>query len=349
MERPEHGEAGRLFELVCLDIVRLIRPGWTIEREARIEVSRYHSRRADAIIRRDEEVVVVEIKAYRSEYIPPQWISDALMQLDHNMEFAGASSGMLLLAGRVDAAEIRGFITTRPVEILDVAALRRFAERDSILLVRFDDILTRLGVMIESVGRAARGNRIPKTKPGRPIASRSLRGDELCGALRDVPAGPGTYTQFEVAVLNALKYIFDGQLEKWNPQHRDESGLRRDISAKIVGQHSFWQDLIRDFRTRYIIFESKNYTTEISQDEIHSTEKYLFVPALRTVAVIISPLGVDKGALKAIRGALRETGKLVLWLTVDEVCKMLHARDDGGEVHTILVEHMDDLLLEIAR
>jgi hypothetical protein len=107
--------------------------------------------------------------------------------------------------------------------------------------------------------------------------------------------------------------------------------------------------LAHDFRSRYLIFEFKNYSGRIGQAEVYSTEKYLFTTALRSVAILIARSGWDAGASRAAAGALRESGKLILFVSLDELCEMLHAADRNEEPEIMLYRKLDDLLTKMLR
>ena len=80
-----------------------------------------------------------------------------------------------------------------------------------------------------------------------------------------------------------------------------------------------------------MIFEFKNYSGEITQREIYTTEKYLSLKALRGVAIIISCYGTDNNAEKAIRGTLRENGKLILSVNNQGLVEMIEEKKKGRE------------------
>jgi hypothetical protein len=107
--------------------------------------------------------------------------------------------------------------------------------------------------------------------------------------------------------------------------------------------------IVNHFDSRYIIFEFKNYSSQIKQGQIYTTEKYLFRAALRSTAIIISKKGADKNALAAARGALRENGKLIVNLTVDEICDMLDLKDKGDDPNAVLVDKVDEMLMKLER
>ena len=77
------------------------------------------------------------------------------------------------------------------------------------------------------------------------------------------------------------------------------------------------------------MFEFKNYEKPITQREIYTIEKYLYEKALRKVAIIISRKGADKHAKMAARGSLRESGKLIICLSDEDLKAMLQIKKGG--------------------
>lgn len=155
--------------------------------------------------------------------------------------------------------------------------------------------------------------------------------------------------QFETKASDALKYLFADDFLSWKLQKASDTMHRFDLVARIASEHDFWASIVRYFKTWYVVFEFKNHTRFITQGEIYSTEKYLFVPAMRSVALIISRKGADKNARAVMRGALRETGKLMLSLSLDDVYKMLEMKDKGDDPNTLLFELLDEMLMKLER
>jgi hypothetical protein len=71
--------------------------------------------------------------------------------------------------------------------------------------------------------------------------------------------------------------------------------------------------------------------------------------ALRSVAFIISRVEAHKSALAAARGALREHGKLIVNLTVDDICKMLAFKDANQDYNGFLFDKIDQMLMKLER
>lgn len=159
-------------------------------------------------------------------------------------------------------------------------------------------------------------------------------------------------TQYEELCCEILKALFFDDLSLWEVQQKSNGDLFRfDLICKIKdgNDKEFWKMAERYFQTKYIIFEFKNYTNEITQKEIFTTEKYLYSKALRGVAIIISTKGTDKNADKAIKGILREDGKLIISLSNQDLVKMLAQKENNDIPADYLSEKLDQLLIDLEK
>jgi hypothetical protein len=59
--------------------------------------------------------------------------------------------------------------------------------------------------------------------------------------------------------------------------------------------------------------------------------------------------GADKNALAATRGAVRESGKLMVHLSVDGLCKMMDMKDNNDEPNAFLFDLLDEMLMKLER
>jgi hypothetical protein len=190
---------------------------------------------------------------------------------------------------------------------------------------------------------------------GKSYEKETQESEDLINHLRSIKSGEKWFSDFEDCCINILKYLFNGPLQGWHEQQSTKDGLNRyDFICRISsgisdGQTDFWSNLASDFRTRYIIFECKNYSKKIKQGQIYTTEKYLFARALRTVAVILTRTGVDENALRASYGVLRETGKLLLVLSDDDLESMLRLKARGDDPTEVLFEKLDNLLMGLPK
>ena len=127
--------------------------------------------------------------------------------------------------------------------------------------------------------------------------------------------------------------------------------FRFDLCGKIKHGSSgeFYENILRFFDTKYIVFEYKNYEKEITQKEIYTTEKYLYEKALRKVAIILSRKGMDKNAMKAARGSLREMGKIILCLSDEDVNKMIDIKNQDLDPADYLEQMLDAVLMDLEK
>jgi hypothetical protein len=117
----------------------------------------------------------------------------------------------------------------------------------------------------------------------------------------------------------------------------------------VTPDAEFWRFVVQEINSRYILFEFKNYARPIKQEQVLTTEKYLLERGLRRTAIVLSRKGASDSAMKMSQGAMREHGKLILVLSDDEMCKMLHMKERGEDPTDLLFEVADDFLLGLPR
>lgn len=179
----------------------------------------------------------------------------------------------------------------------------------------------------------------------------SDKGSTLASNLRAISPGRKMATDFEKACIDALRYLFENDLHGWYEQSRTIDSLhRRDLVCRILANSSeVWRVMLDDLKSRYVIFEFKNYNDPITQNEIITTERYLYPSALRKVAIVISQQECADSAKSVIAGAMREHGKLIIHLSVKELINLLIAKDSGSDPNTYLFERVDEFLLSLGR
>ena len=159
-----------------------------------------------------------------------------------------------------------------------------------------------------------------------------------------------TSYEYENLCIRVLNSLFVADLGLWKDQQRSNEDLFRfDLICKIKDgiQESFWKFIETYFKSKYVIFEFKNYNGQITQKEIYTTDKYLYAKALRCVAIIISCNGEDKNAQKAIRGTLRENGKLILSISNKDMITMLEGKMKDISPAEYLYSKLDTMFIEL--
>lgn len=176
--------------------------------------------------------------------------------------------------------------------------------------------------------------------------------ENLIGELKSCEKGKELFRKYEEICNDLLKSIFENDLCLWQEQKKSNHNLYRfDLICRIKedNKSSFWSIIEKHFNSKYIIFEFKNYSNEITQKEIYTTEKYLYAKALRSVAIIISASGYNKNAYWAIKGTLREQGKLILLLTNEDLVEMCKMKLNNDNPSDFLLNKLDDLLLDLEK
>lgn len=175
---------------------------------------------------------------------------------------------------------------------------------------------------------------------------------ELITQLQNWVPKDETSSAYEKLCIKVLQALFLDDLDRWEKQEPSNDGLFRfDLICKIKNDTTkeFWKVAGQFFHTKYVVFEFKNYSGLITQKEIFTTERYLYLQALRGVAIIVSTIGVDVNGQKAIKGVLRENGKLIITLTNKDLVQMLQEKMDGKDPADLLSAKLDDLLIHLEK
>lgn len=177
--------------------------------------------------------------------------------------------------------------------------------------------------------------------------------DSYIRQLDALGTGRESFLKYEKLCVSILKYILGEYLALWEQQKTTEEDLYRfDMCCKIKNgvTQDFFDTICKYFSTKYIVFEFKNYEKLITQREIYTTEKYLYEKALRKVAIIISRNGADKHAEMAARGSLRESGKLIICLSDEDMKAMLQIKKEGERTTGEYLENiLDDMLMRLEK
>ncbi|MGO7861663.1 hypothetical protein ACC676_08630 [Rhizobium ruizarguesonis] len=154
------------------------------------------------------------------------------------------------------------------------------------------------------------------------------RGEQLIAQLGAVEHGAEHASEYELVCEEIVDYLFGGALldGRRHPRLDDRLSIL-DIVYRVKSQDQFWSALARDFRARVIVFECKNYAGPVGPMEVFTTERYMSTVALRSVCFVLSRTAAHSHAIIAAQGAMRETGKLIVFLHDEDMTMMLRLRD----------------------
>lgn len=345
----------RLFELYNLKVV------------VDVSSSPAGAFKADMIVRSTESKAVVEIKFYRSRWVAPTTIFNAAKMLEQLRVQLRLPQAILVMTARVDPLSRANLATSFPaLTLYDYDTIAYLMRGHPQLADQFRNLIQSSGSFDDGrddIGREPQETMDPEALLARSfppveqfVAPGTEAGRLLCEQIREIANDTSRHSDFEKKCVECLKYLFQDDFTNWIEQKSSDNGLHRfDLIARIKSKSGFWNQLSTDFGARYVVFEFKCYNGRVTQKEIYSTEKYLHTKALRSIAIIISPLGANENATMAALGALRENGKVIINISLAALCQMLHAKDGaditGGvaDVEEPLFRELDSMLMSIER
>jgi restriction endonuclease len=349
------------FESVVAEIFR--EEGFSVERNVRIRDGRTDFEVDIKLVSKTGVTSVVDVKLFRTLTLAADVITQLVDRVNSMRMHTRSDRGVLVTSARIPPALRYAAVSDNPrIVIYDQDALRQIAARHATISARLEEIFresminmdtvpTQTGSLTASTSILSSEPQIADQAPERlESADAPPIGGALCEALRGTKSGRRYYRAFETAIEDALRYIFATDLVSWSRQKITDAGLSRyDLIARVSSSDDVWRMVRERFHSQYVIFECKNYSDPIRQGEVYTTEKYLFLRALRSVAFIISRNGAHESALAASRGALRENGKLIVNLSMDDICALLALKDGAQDYNGFLFDKIDDMLMKLER
>lgn len=354
---------GVMFESLVSDIFSS--SGWNIETDT-LEIKK--DSEWDIIAGHDQDYCYIEVKTYRRKFMEIGLLKQMAYRLLLRNTQHSKALRVLVVGNVVRWDKINNLNIDGHVIILDLANLLYLVENNEKLKERLlsmidytiDDVLPKApdlritaGADNEKKGQGNVGKASDKSvdKVPEAVAETMSRIDRYINEIEtwDVHRKSGEY---EKLCTKILKELFMDDLAVWKEQKKSNDDLYRfDLICKIKDDKvsPFWRFLEDFFNTKYIIFEFKNYKDAITQKEIYTTEKYLYAKALRGVAIILSCNGADKNADKAIKGVLRENGKLIISISNEDAIHMLEAKRNDEEPSDYLYTMLDNMLMELEK
>ncbi len=336
------------FEQLCGELFQ--RLGFDVARDRKITESRVTHSICDLFLEKDNFKIVVEVKYYKTTKPRKQNLLRAIEILDKHYEHLQANKKLLIIGNHVDSELKSDILSMNDVEVLDLGNLFYLFKKYEDLNEKFLSFINNK-IIIDEIRTEEKPNiSFFDTSILEKMNDVHIEEEKCsCKELLDIPKSQGTI--YEKKCTEILKCLFEKDLTSWFEQENTDDDLSRyDLVCRVhKNDNAFWNLIIDDFKSRYIIFEFKNYKDKIKQTQIYTTEKYLFQRALRNVAFIISREGADDNAIKVTKGILRETGKLIINLTDDDLCEMLKMKQSGDEPSDFLFEKIDTFLLKMEK
>lgn len=333
-----------------------------VEMSPTVEVKGLRNFIGDMAIETNGSRHMVEVKFFRSVRLPTAIFKKILDRLSE-IRLPPQFDRTVLVIDRAATQGMRKLASQANIILIDQSDLLRLCGDNEFLLQSYrvffgstessDLSATDPNEITFFAGRTRRIQRSPQE-----------RGSALIDQLTNLKSGRPSSAQYERLVMEIIDFCFEKAFVTRRPQRTSSSAIHRyDLICGVRRtQPGFFRDLLEDFRSRYIIFEFKNYSKKITQHQIYTTEKYLLPVAMRGTAIIISRNGATVNARRVMAGALREAGKLILCLDDLQLIEMIEeaagitnvaaASYDlkaPGEPGDILYRALDELLETLER
>ena len=304
----------------------------------------------DVGVSKSKEKYAVEVKSSTSsEYRMLKRLENPIEKLISNATSNGMIPVLMVFSFISDSEkkEYRG--KYKELKILDLANILFLAKQTDM----YDSIVAELPYSVGNFNYEPVDRDTLDLVSANTVISVKDQSKEICPLdLSNCPSGKEGANKFEQICSDVLEKVFSDDLALWKRQPNSDFDLYRfDLLCRIKNNNEniFWNIVERHFNSKYIVFEFKNYRTRITQKEIYTTERYLYNKALRNVAVIIARQGFDEHSLWATKGCLRENGKLIILLDINDLDKMIELKNKQEDPSSILLEKLDDLLIELEK
>lgn len=343
------------FETIIYNFLQKL--GFQTERDVNLKIQ--GSSATIDFIATGPQKLYVETKFYRSEQVYSSAIDRALVTLIQKVSDFDDGLAVLAVSSIITPEERQKLKDQFGVIVWDRGLLLSSMVKLSISLKEdfeqllmeaqqgtevFREYATDSGDVLSTIAEQATSNYPTVTDPS------ETTGDKFSKQLADLQCGRDTWSKYEILMSDILRYLFNEDLTLWDRQTRTDDTLSRfDLVCRIKGYDSYWQALMGAFNTRFVLFEFKNYCSEVTQYQVYTTERYLYQRALRSVGFIISRSGADDGAIQAAKGALKENGKLIMFLADSDIIAMLDLKENGGVPNDYLSNLLDQWLVSLSR
>jgi Restriction endonuclease len=303
----------------------------------RARVGSVRVREIDIVASKADGVVLpVEVKLGLREKVTLAALRDASSIAGSLRDFADGTKPLLVYGAYIEASRRDWAENEFQIQIWDRDILMENARLERNNLERFfEEFVQQLPKPSVSLPAMRMVSSVPElVEPGQEPPPEP-QGEALIAKLAHVAPGKKDAKAYEAICRDIISYLFGDDLRDVRSQKTTTDGINiYDLVYRVSPKHPFWVTLTRDFRARVVLFECKNYRKPIGPMQVFTTERYLSASALRPICFVLSRKPPHQHAVHAASGAMRESGKLLVFLSDADLIKMLRARDvqlkEGG-------------------
>ncbi len=329
-----------------------------IEKEVAIKTNQ-RVMRADFVADNNESKIIIEVKAYRSEFIQNTIIKQAVEQVEYYKkrwkdENEKGVEAILIMSCQVPDEIKENSYKEREILIIDISNLIYLSqENDELMKSLIEGIHYNIyDIMPKPLINPDFLQIQQKEKLNEVVETEINSATDFIQKLEKLEYGKECQSdkKYEKLCVDIIKFLFGTEFTRMEEQSSTEDRMfRMDLICGLKETSEFWKILIHHYNTRFVVFEFKNYEDKIDQNLIYITEKYLYNAVLRNVAIIISRKGFSYNAHKAATGILTESGKLIVELKDNDIITMLRMKADGQDASDYLLDILEQYLISISK
>lgn len=298
---------------------------------------------ADFVFKRppDNELTVVEAKLSRSRRMEDSLFRNALEELKRHREARKAKNALLILTAELTEAQVQE-AERQAVQVWGIAQLLPLAIKTPTLAETLADLLREIS---SAPAQFAEAMQLLEAHTAR--AKQKGEGARLVAELDQTKPGKENHRKFEQAGEKAIRHLFAEQVQRWSVPVLIEDGLNRPtLIVRMVPRHDVWAGLCEAFSSPYLAIGFLNDAEPAAFGDVVNAARHLHPRARRSIGILVTRAGFDAGARRAAVETLREQGKLVLMVSLQDVREMLIARDAGDDYHDFFHERASDLMAD---
>lgn len=298
---------------------------------------------ADFVFKRppENELTVVEAKLCRTRRMDDGLFRNALEEIRRHRDAKKAKNAILIMTA--DASPAQSLEAEKQgVAVWGIPQLVPLAIKTPTLAEALADLLREI-----SSDPHHFADPMQTLEANTARAKARGEGAKLIAELDQSKPGRENHRKFEQIGEKAVRLLFSEQVQRWSVPVIMEDGLNRPtLVVRLAPRHDVWQSLSTEFSSRYMIFSFQNEAEPAGYGDVTAASRHLHPKARRSVGILVARGGFEQGARRAAVETLRDHGKLVLLVSLQELKEMLIARDAGDEYHDFFHERASDLMAD---
>lgn len=270
----EYENLGIKFENFCREMFKEL--GYNLDNNNTFRSGKSNYR-PDIIISNNDISVIIDVKIYRTIRPDYSMLTRVAGQLKSFSLTKSNTQLVILIANSVNEDIKNQIKASFGIVIIDKTIIENSIQEYPSLLNSFYYFTSCIPQPLNPSQSTEKINQIIKIPPQNSTINKIIYNQQYQTfekQLKNIKPGKKDASKYEQIMTDILKYLFEKDLAIWATQLMTDDGLYKyDLVCRINPGNTFWDSLISDFHSRYVVFEYKNYNEPIKQTQIYTIEK----------------------------------------------------------------------------